>query len=207
MQISSKIVLASASPTRRKILENAGFRPQVWASNFDESSIQLSDPAELVKQLAQAKAEEVAKHYPNAAALIVGCDSIMWLNNQIFGKPNSRAQAIATWDKMRGGKAIIYSGHCLIDIKQQRIRTEFASTVVYFVNASDREIGSYVDSGEPMNCAGCFTLEGLGGLLIEKIEGCHTNVLGLSLPLFRKMLRELGYSIRFGSDRLIELQN
>jgi len=207
MQSSPLLVLASASPTRRNILYNAGFRPQIHASNFDEDSIQLEDPAELVKKLAQSKAENVAIAYGNQPALVIGCDSIMWLNGKICGKPKSEAHAIATWEKMRGGKAIIYSGHCLIDTKSKKLRIEYAKSTVYFANATESEIESYVFTGEPMNCAGCFTLEGLGGLLVEKIEGCHTNILGLSLPLFRNMLRELGYRIRFTSDRLVELEN
>jgi septum formation protein len=205
MQSSPILVLASSSSTRRKILANAGFRTQIHPSNFDESSVQLDDPALLVKKLAQSKAESVAASYTNQSFLIIGCDSIMELNGKIYGKPESEAQAIATWEKMRGGKAAIYTGHCLIDTKSQRMRIEYAKSLVYFVNASEAEVESYVYSGEPMNCAGCFTLEALGGLLVEKIEGCHTNILGLSLPLFRNMLRELGYRIKFTSDRLTEI--
>jgi septum formation protein len=97
-------------------------------------------------------------------------------------------------------KFVVSLGHCLIDTQQQKTLTYSAKSTVYFVNASDREISSYIYTGEPMNCAGCFTLEGLGGLLVERIDGCHTNVLGLSLPLLRKMLKELGYSLDFGGQ-------
>ncbi|MDX1977855.1 MAG: nucleoside triphosphate pyrophosphatase [Pseudanabaenaceae cyanobacterium bins.68] len=199
------LVLASASLTRQKILGNAGFTIQVQPSNFDESQIQAGDPAELVQQLAMAKATQVASFYQNRSALVVGCDSVMELNGQTYGKPESIESAIAQWQMMRGGKAKIYTGHCLIDTKQQIIRSQVGVTQVYFVNGIESEIVSYIQSGEPLNCAGCFTLEGLGGLLIEKIEGCHTNVLGLSLPILRQLLRQLGYGIRFTGDRAVEL--
>jgi septum formation protein len=212
-KIIPQFVLASASPARRLVLANAGFHPLIRVSNFDESQIQLEQPEALVRQLAKCKAEAIATELNSESRLqpflVMGCDSVMWVNSEICGKPRSREEAIAIWQKLRGGKGIIYSGHCLIDTQQQKTLTYCAKSTVYFVNASDHEISSYIATGEPMNCAGCFTLEGLGGLLVEKIEGCHTNVLGLSLPLLRKMLKELGYSLDFSgqiaSDRRTNL--
>lgn len=203
--MSPIFVLASASITRKKVLENAGFVIQVRPSNFDESQITVDQPESLVQQLAIAKAREVAECYREDSALVIGCDSVMELNGKIYGKPQSIENAIAQWQMMRGGKAKIYTGHCLIDTRQQLMRAQVGVTQVYFVNGIESEILSYIHSGEPLNCAGCFTLEGLGGLLIEKIEGCHTNVLGLSLPILRQLLRQLGYGIRFSSDRRVEL--
>jgi septum formation protein len=193
-------VLASASPTRKSILENAGIKPIVRVSYFDEDAIQVSDPMSLVLTLAQCKAKAIASEFAGQNALIMGCDSIMYLNGVIYGKPDSKQTAIATWQKMRGNYCDLYTGHCLIDAKNQRSVMRYGVTKVYFADATDAEISSYAESGEPLCCAGCFTMERMGGLLIEKIEGCHTNVLGLSLPILRQMLTELGYSIQFSAN-------
>ena len=197
-------VLASSSPTRKKILENAGINPMIRVSYFDEEAIQVSDPTSLVLTLAQCKARavlpDITQELAGQNALIVGCDSVMYLNGLIYGKPKSEAVAIATWRKMRGNYCEIYTGHCLIDTKTQRTAMRYGVTKVHFSNATDAEIASYASSGEPLCCAGCFTLEKLGGFLVEKIEGCHTNVLGLSLPILRQMLAELGYSIHFSAS-------
>lgn len=197
-------VLASASPTRKKILENAGINPIVRVSYFDEEAIKVSDPTSLVLTLAQCKARavlpDITQELAGQNALILGCDSIMYLNGLIYGKPESQTVAIATWQKMRGNYCELYTGHCLIDTKTQRTVMRYGVTKVYFSDATDLEIISYASSGEPLCCAGCFTLEKLGGFLIEKIEGCHTNVLGLSLPILRQMLTELGYGIHFSTD-------
>ncbi len=204
-------VLASASPTRKKILENAGIQPIVRVSHFDEEAIQVYDPIALVLTLAQCKAKVilpvVSQEFAGQNALIMGCDSIMYLNGMIYGKPDSKQIAIATWQKMRGNYCELYTGHCLIDTKTQRTIMRYGVTKVYFADVTDAEIDSYAESGEPLCCAGCFTLEKLGGLLIEKIEGCHTNVLGLSLPILRQMLKELNYSIQFSANgtAIIEL--
>lgn len=200
-------VLASASPTRKKILENAGINPMIRVSHFDEDAIQVSDPTSLVLTLAQCKAKavlsELEKELAGQYSLIMGCDSIMYLNGMIYGKPESKEVAIATWQKMRGNYCELYTGHCLIDTKSKRSVMRYGITKVYFSNATDAEIESYAESGEPLCCAGCFTLEKLGGWLIDKIEGCHTNVLGLSLPILRQMLAELGYGLHFSSNGTI----
>jgi len=196
-------VLASASPTRKNILENAGIKPIVRVSYFDEEAIQVSDPTSLVLTLAQCKAKAIAHEFAGQNALIMGCDSIMYLNGMIYGKPDNKEIAIATWQKMRGNYCELYTGHCLIDAKTERSVMRYGVTKVYFADATDAEITSYAESGEPLCCAGCFTLEKLGGVLIEKIEGCHTNVLGLSLPILRQMLTELGYSLQFSANGTI----
>ncbi len=205
-QLIPDFILASASPTRRAVLQNAGITPIICVSDFDESQVQITDPVQLVKTLALCKAEAVTSLFVDRTALILGCDSVLVLEQEIYGKPSSREDAIAMWQKMRGNQGQIYTGHSLIDIQNQRTLTTYNSTTVHFVNATDQEIISYIDTGEPMNCAGCFTLEGLGGLLIEKLEGCHTNVLGLSLPLLRQMLREFGYSLQFTKERQVEIK-
>ena len=165
----------------------------VCPSDFDESQIQLSDPESLVQTLAQRKAETVAAQFESA--LILGCDSVLLVNGEIHGKPSDPDQAIARWQKMRGHVGELYTGHALIDLSQHRTLVRVRMTRVYFAQVSDRQIEAYVATGEPLKCAGCFALEGRGGLFVEKIEGCHTNVIGLSLPLLRLLLDELGYDV------------
>jgi septum formation protein len=186
-------ILASASPARRRLLSEAGISAFVSPSNFDESQVQLSDPAELVKTLAKGKAEAVTPQFTHS--LILGCDSVLALHGKIYGKPTDVADAIARWQQMRGQVGELYTGHALIDQTQNQTLVRSQVTKVYFADASDRQIAAYVASGEPLQCAGCFALEGRGGLLIEKLEGCHSNVIGLSLPLLRKMLTDLGYDV------------
>ncbi|MEH2139673.1 Maf family protein [Nostoc sp.] len=184
-------VLASASPARRRLLQTVGIEPIVQASDFDESQIQLSEPAELVKTLAQYKAETVAPQFESA--LIMGCDSVLFMNGEIYGKPADIAEAIARWQIMQGNFGDLYTGHILIDTNQNRTIVKSQVTRVYFAQMSDRAILAYVATGEPLKCAGAFAIEGFGSFFVEKIEGCHTNVIGLSLPLLRQMLAELGY--------------
>lgn len=186
-------VLASASPARKQLLEQAGISPTVCKSHFDESQVILEDPVELVETLAQQKAEIVAQQYPDA--LVLGCDSVLLLNGEIHGKPENAENAIARWQKMRGNIGQLYTGHALIDAQRGKTVLKCGITQVYFADISDRIIKAYVATGEPLNCAGCFAIDGIGGLFVEKLEGCHSNVIGLSLPLFHQMLNELDYSI------------
>jgi septum formation protein len=187
-----KLVLASASPARRQLLQAAGFDPVVQKSDFDESQVQLETPMELVQVLAQRKAEIVAQQLPEPA-LVMGCDSVLAVAGEIHGKPASADEAIARWQKMRGRSGDLYTGHALIDSSQTRTLVRCQKTTVYFADLSDRQIEAYVATGEPLQCAGCFALDGRGGLFVERIDGCHSNIIGLSLPLFRQMLTELGY--------------
>ncbi len=186
-------VLASASSARRRLLKSAGIEPIVCPSDFNESLVQLSDPAQLVLTLAQHKAETVAPQFESA--LIMGCDSVLAINSEIYGKPASPKEAHQRWQKMQGNFGDLYTGHALIDLCQNRTLVKSQVTRVYFAQMSDRAINAYVATGEPLTCAGCFALEGRGGLFVEKIEGCHSNVIGLSLPLLRQMLAELGYAV------------
>lgn len=201
---SIPFILASASPARRRLLQNLGIPARVCPSGFDESQIQFNDPAELVKTLARCKAEAVANlltttlsdSIPNSKyALILGCDSVLEVDGEIYGKPENKTSAIERWKVMRSHYGRLFTGHALIDIGKQKTIVYSQMTTVYFASVSDPEIEAYVATGEPLNCAGCFAIEGKGGVFIEKIEGCHTNVIGLSLPLLRKMLQELNHDI------------
>lgn len=190
---SPQFVLASASAARLKLLRMVGLEPVVYKSDFDEDQIQIEDPELLVTTLARCKAEAVAPQFSDA--LVLGCDSVLILNNRIYGKPESPQIAVARWRGMRGKMGKIYTGHALVDQKQQRQIVLCGITKVYFANISDCTIEAYVATEEPLHCAGSFALEGKGGMFIEKIEGCHSNVIGLSLPLLHQMLESLGYNI------------
>ena len=200
-------ILASASPARHRLLQTIGIAPIVCPSGFDESQVQVSEPEALVRTLAQCKAEETVRRLDRGdfaakvlgqmsdRALVMGCDSVLVLDGEICGKAADAHAAIAAWQKMRGTGGQLYTGHALIDRLQQKKLVSCQVTQVYFANISDRQISAYVATGEPLNCAGSFAIEGRGGLFIEKLVGCHTNVIGLSLPMLRQMLADLGYNI------------
>ena len=188
-----QFVLASASPARRKLLTDAGISVYTCPSNFDEDQVQITEPAQLVNTLAQSKAELVAPQFKRA--LVLGCDSVLAFKGQIYGKPDSPAEAIARWQAMRGNVGELYTGHVLIDTIHQTSVIRCRVTQVYFANVSDRQITDYVATGEPLGCAGAFAIDGKGSCFVEKLDGCHTNVIGLSMPLLRELIQELGYDI------------
>ncbi|WPF89567.1 nucleoside triphosphate pyrophosphatase [Cyanobacterium aponinum AL20118] len=193
--MTPKFVLASASPARLKLLRMIGIEPIVHKSDYDESLINLPQPIDLVNTLAMKKAEVVAQNYHDS--LILGCDSLLLVDGEIYGKPEDEEVAIARWQYMRGKMGRLYTGHGLIDTINNSQIVQCGVTDVYFADVTDEQIRAYVATGEPLKCAGCFALEGKGGVFIEKIEGCHSNVIGLSLPLLRKMLTELSYEISY----------
>lgn len=189
------LVLASASPARRRLLEQAGIPHRVRVSGVDEAAIHHPDPLQLVQRLAAAKAEAVAAHMQRAgehgAEPVLGCDSVLEVDGEVFGKPRDREQAIERWLRMAGGRGVLHTGHCLLPgVSSGRIEPRLAvvSTALAFAAVDRAEIEAYVESGEPLQCAGGFALEGRGGLLVERIEGCFSNVIGLSLPLLRRWL-------------------
>lgn len=186
----TQFVLASASVARRNLLIDAGIQPFVYPSNFDEDQIVISDPRELVQALALGKAETVAPVFPSA--LVLGCDSVLAIDGVIYGKPASEQEAIDRWLSMRGGSGELLTGYALISPGKEPL-VRYRMTKVFFANVSEYEIRAYIATGEPMNCAGAFATDGKGSMFVEKIEGCNTNVVGLSIPLLRQMMAELGY--------------
>ena len=188
-----QFVLASASPARKNLLATVGIKPTICASDFDESQITITQPEELVNTLAKCKAETVVSRFPSC--LIMGCDSVLAIDGNIYGKPANAQEAIARWQFMQGNFGDLYTGHVLIDTTKNQTLVKCQVTRVYFAEMSDRAIQAYVATGEPLQCAGAFALEGFGSLFVEKIEGCHSNVIGLSLPLLRQMIGELGYEV------------
>ena len=188
-----RFVLASASPARRQLLQSVGISPVIQPSDYDESQAQQSDAKELVEFLALRKAETVIRKLQEPA-LVLGCDSVLELDGQIYGKPKGTADAISRWQKMRGGIGYLYTGHALFSFAQQ-VQVCYQMTEVHFAQISDRQIEAYVSTQEPLHCAGSFALDGYGGLLIDQIIGCHSNVIGLSLPLLRRMLANFNYDV------------
>ena len=190
-----RFVLASASPARLRTLRSAGLAPEVIVSGVDEDAITAGSARELVQALADAKAEAVADTLAAEPALVLGCDSLLEFDGLALGKPEDRAEAEARWRRMRGGRGVLHTGHCLIDAGRHRRAVATVATTVRFADVSDAEIAAYCASDEPLHVAGAFTIDGLGGWFVEAIEGDHHNVVGLSLPALRGMLAELAYQL------------
>jgi septum formation protein len=187
------IVLASASPARLAVLRAAGLAPRVVVSGVDEAAFSAGTPAELAGRLAQAKAAAVAARLPDG--LVIGCDSLLDLDGRALGKPASAAEAAARWREMAGRAGTLVTGHCVIDAATGRQASGLAATTVRFGTPSEQEIAAYVASGEPLAVAGAFTLDGRGGWFVDGIDGDHGNVLGVSLPLLRRLLADLGFGV------------
>lgn len=196
-----RLILASASPSRGQLLRQAGIAFERRTSEVDEDALQASlidaGPADIALALARAKAEAVAKSDADWATgtVVLGCDSLLELDDRVHGKPHTAAEATRRWRQQRGRTATLVTGHWLIDTGSRRAVGRAVGTRVTFADATDAEIADYVASGEPLGVAGAFTLEGRAGPLIERIEGDPSNVIGLSLPGLRTLLRELGYAL------------
>lgn len=188
-----RVVLASASPARLAVLRAAGLDPQVIVSGVDEDAFEAATTAELAGLLAAAKASAVAASLGDG--LVIGCDSMLDLDGRAHGRPGSPEEAAALWRAMSGKSGTLFTGHCVIDAATGRRAASVAATTVRFGAPTDEEIAAYVGTGEPQTMAGAFTIEGLGGWFVESIDGDHNNVIGISLPLLRRLLRDLGVTI------------
>jgi septum formation protein len=191
-----RLVLASASPARLTTLRHAGLEPEVVVSGVDESAVTADSVGALAGRLAQLKAEAVAAalETDGVPVLVVGCDSILELDGQAYGKPGTPDLAVQRWRRMRGRSGVLHTGHhvVLVGGGGQRTRNAVAATTVHFADVTDAEIEAYVASGEPLEVAGAFTVDGLGGPFVRAIEGDFHNVVGISLPLLRELLLDLG---------------
>ncbi len=203
-------VLASASKARQKLLDQIALRHKVIVSDFDETQLQEPDPILKVKLLAKGKAESSLKklkeenHALNTYQALLGCDSLFEFKGEIFEKPINKEQLISRWQRMSGQSGFLHTGHCLISLDNSKYDMEsisqnnscegVVSTRIEFMNLSNLEINKYASTSEPYNCAGGFAIEGNGGLFIKKIDGCFSNVIGLSLPWLKNNLEEFGLS-------------
>ncbi|GAA5115213.1 Maf family protein [Alloalcanivorax gelatiniphagus] len=193
--MTTPLVLASASPARLSTLRAAGLDPTVVVSGVDESQLTGLPPAELALQLAELKCAAVAARDDlPAGALVLGCDSVLELDGEALGKPHDADEAGRRWRAMRGRSGVLHSGHCLREVASGRVAAATGSTVVHFADVSDAEIAAYVATGEPLHVAGAFTIDGFGGAFVTGIEGDHHNVVGVSLPLLRELVLELGHA-------------
>jgi len=213
------LVLASASPARLATLRSAGVEPIVQVSGVDEDAALAAAeaihgslaPADVALLLARAKAEDVARarsEADDAETLVLGCDSVLELDGDVHGKPADAAEARSRWQHMRGRSGVLHTGHWLVDDRDpddggtRGVVGATASTTVHFADIDDDEIAAYVATGEPLHVAGAFTLDGLGAPYVRAIEGDPSNVVGVSLPLLRDLLAELGIpwrSLRSGA--------
>ena len=200
------LLLASASPARRRLLEQAAIPHRVQVSGVDEDAITDPDPRLLVQLLAEAKARAVRDALQDSEiSAVLGCDSLLVFEGEVFGKPADAQEATARWRRMAGRWAELHTGHCLLagsiasPAEIQRLTT--VTTRVQFAAIGAAAIAAYVASGEPLQCAGGFALEGRGGALVERIEGCVSNVIGLSLPLLRRWLEQQQADVPTGTGR------
>ncbi|MEV7179154.1 nucleoside triphosphate pyrophosphatase [Kitasatospora sp. NPDC093679] len=188
------LVLASASPARLGLLRQAGLDPQVRVSGVDEDALTAATPAELALVLAEAKAKTVAAGL-SGGELVIGCDSVLELGGQALGKPADAAEALERWRSMRGRSGVLRTGHCVVDTATGRQSSATASTTVRFGTPDDEEVAAYIASGEPLHVAGAFTLDGRSAPFVEGVDGDPGNVIGLSLPLLRRLLADLDVRI------------
>ena len=199
MTHAPRLVLASQSPARLALLRAAAVEPDVVVSGVDEDAIEAelgaTDAATLVAALARAKCEAVAAQL-SGDAVVVGCDSLLELDGRALGKPRDAVEATVRWSDMRGRSGVLHTGHHVVRVGASASATTSAhavgSTVVHFADVPDDEIAAYVATGEPLHVAGAFTIDGRGAAFVERIEGDHGNVVGLSLPLLRTLLGQLG---------------
>jgi septum formation protein len=195
------LVLASASPARLKTLRAAGLDPEVLVSGVDESIVESTNAITLCATLARLKAEAVVtrlrQHEPTRTGrtLVLGCDSMLEFDGQILGKPADAAEATRRWQAMRGRSGTLHTGHCLIDAASGELAEAVADAEVFFADVSDAEIAAYVATTEPLNVAGAFTIDGLGGWFVERITGDVGTVIGVSLPLLRRLFVQLGTGV------------
>jgi len=193
-------VLASASPARRAVLRAAGIDPTVRVSTVDEevltAQLGVRAPEDLVVDLARAKALDVAAGWGDA--VVVGCDSMLHIAGELVGKPHTAAVAQQRWATMSGNSGDLLTGHCVLRVLDGQVRAQAAgtaSTTVRFSAPTPAELAAYLATGEPLEVAGAFTLDGLGGWFVDGIDGDPSSVVGISLPLVRQLLSEVGVSV------------
>lgn len=194
-----RLILASSSPARRETLRGAGLRPEILVSGVDEDQVSAPTPGELVQALADLKGEAVVDRLQvTEPTALVACDSLLEFQGQAHGKPGTAEQVVKRWRRMRGQTGVLHTGHHVSVWDEhdggwvRSSMTRLASTRVTFADLTDAEIDAYAATGEPQRVAGAFTTDGYGGPFVTRMEGDPHNVVGISLPLLRQMLLDLG---------------
>jgi septum formation protein len=190
-----RLILASASPARRFLLETSGLLPEVVVSHVDEDGTGHLPPREAVAELARRKARSVAARVAPTGALIVACDSLLEFDGEAWGKAASREEVVARWRRLRGQTGWLHTGHVLIDGASGTEVDETDTAVVHFGSPSDAEIDAYAETDESRLVAGPFTLEGRSAPWIDSIEGNYGTITGISLPVFRRLLARVDVEI------------
>jgi septum formation protein len=187
------LVLASGSQGRLRLLREAGFDPEVVVSGVAETNGDGLPTADLTATLAERKAAAVAAIRPDA--LVLGCDSMLDFDGDSLGKPATQQDAIAIWKRLAGSEGTLYTGHCLIHGLLSRRAIGVAATTIRFGSPTDAEIAAYAATGEPLSLAGAFSIDGRAAPFVDGIDGDPGNVIGVSLPLLRRLLAQVGVSI------------
>jgi len=192
MTSTRRLVLASASPARLQLMRQAGLNPEVVVSGVDEAAVTAPRVADLVALLAAAKATAVAADETDA--LVVAADSLLEFRGEALGKPADAADARLRWQRMSGRRGVLHTGQAVFDVRDRAVTRRdvgVSSTVIHFASPTDAELEAYLASGEPLQVAGAFTLDGLGAPFVRRVEGDPSGVIGLSLPLLRTQLAKL----------------
>lgn len=189
----TRIILGSGSPSRLALLRRAGLDPIVRVSGVDETVLPAETPVQVVERLAHAKASAVAAEVTEG--IVVGCDSLLEVDGEAFGKPGTPERAIEMWRRTSGRCGTFHTGHCVIDAGSRRSARAVSSTSVHFAKLAEEEIHAYVKTGEPLSVAGAFKVDHRGGWYVDRIDGDLGNLQGLSLPLLRTLLDQLGVSV------------
>ncbi|HEY3943212.1 MAG TPA: nucleoside triphosphate pyrophosphatase [Acidimicrobiales bacterium] len=187
-----ELVLGSGSAARLRLLREAGLRPAVIVSGVDED-VDAVDTPSAVMALAERKGRAIVDRCPDA--LVIACDSLLDLDGRRIGKPSDPKEAVELWRRLSGRSASLHTGHWLTDTRTGSVAVDMARSTVRFATLSEAEVRAYVATGEPLGAAGGFTIDGYGSAFVESIDGSSSNVLGLSMPLFRRMLLRLGIDI------------
>ncbi len=192
--MARRLVLASASPVRARVLREGGYAPEVIVSGVDEDDV--TGPADQVALvLAERKAKAVASGLSGPPAIVLGGDTVLDVDGETRGKPASVDQARAWWASVAGRSATLHSGLCAIDTASGRQASGVATTIVHYARPTEREIDAYLVTAEPLAVAGAFTIDGYAAPFVDRIEGDHGAVLGLSLPLLRRLMAEIDVEI------------